>query len=139
MIENYKGEKFESKGIDLSNYNKQELIEYFKSNIKVCGINVLLLLYKGLIAQATKGGIILPEKFQDTGLEYNSYAGLVLQLGPDAYEGKNFPNGPYVQVGDWVVFPRSSSLQLKYEDEPFVIVEDFKIKMVIDDPSKISR
>ena len=139
MIENYKGERFESKGIDLNNYSKQELIDHFAKNIKVCGINVVLLLYKGLVTEKTKGGLLLPPSLQDSGLEYNSYAGLVLQLGPDAFQGKNFPNGPYVKVGDWVVFPRSASLQLKYEDEPFVVVEDFKIKMTIDDPSKISR
>lgn len=139
MIENYQGTKFESKGIDLNQYNKQELIDRFSNNIKVNGINVLLLLYKGLVTEKTKGGILLPPSLQDRELEYNSYTGLVIQLGSDAFAGKNFPSGPYIKVGDWVVFPRSSCLQLKYEDEPFVIIEDFKIKMTIDDPSKISR
>ena len=140
MIENYKGEKFKSKGIDLKTYNKDELIDHFKANIKVTGINVLLLLYKGLVTDVTKGGLFLPDSLQDKGLEYNTYGGLILQIGPDAFKSeKNFPNGNYAEVGDWVVFPRSASLQFKYEDEPLVIVEDFKIKMVIDDPSKLSR
>ena len=62
-----------------------------------------------------------------------------LKTGADAYKGEQFPSGPYAKVGDWVIFPRGSSLQSKYEDEPIIMVEDFKIKLIVEDPSKVSR
>ena len=65
--------------------------------------------------------------------------GMVLKVGSDAYKGEQFPSGPYAKVGDWVIFPRGSSLQAKYEDEPIIMVEDFKIKLIVEDPSKVSR
>lgn len=139
MIENYKGQKFETKGIDLATFNKQELIDHFNKNVKITGINVLLLVYKVPIITRTKGGIEIPTQYADKEDEYQAYAGMILQIGPDAFIGKNFPNGSYAEVGDWVIFPRSASLQLRYEDEPIVMVEDFKIKMIIDDPSKLSK
>jgi co-chaperonin GroES (HSP10) len=138
MIENYKKQKFESNGIDLNNFDKEEMIKRF-SNVEVTGINVLILIYKPPVQRVSSGGIMLPEIAQDTDKEYNSMVGMVLQWGPDAFLGDQFPTGPYAKVGDWVLFPRGSSLQAKYEDEPIIIVEDFKIKLVVEDPSKVSR
>ena len=45
MIRNYKGVQYDSLGIDLNNFDIDEMIKRF-SNVEVTGINVLLLIYK---------------------------------------------------------------------------------------------
>lgn len=138
MIENFEKKKYESFGIDLHDFCKETMIKRFE-NVQVTGINVLVLIYKGPIKVKSAGGIFIPEIAQKTDLEYNSMVGMVLKVGSDAYKGEQFPSGPYAKVGDWVIFPRGSSLQAKYEDEPIIMVEDFKIKLIVEDPSKVSR
>ncbi len=135
---NYKPEDFKTKGIDLQSFNKEAMIERFRE-VLVTGINVLILIYKPPVEEVTRGGVIIPQTAVKDDLEYNSMVGMVLKLGPDSYKGDQFPSGPYVKEGDWVIFPRGSSLQSKYEGEPIIMVEDFKIKLLVDNPSKVSR
>lgn len=130
--------KKEYSGINLESFDKEFFINKY-SKFKVNGINVLILVYKDVIVEKTLGGLYLPETIIDKETEYTSIVGLVLKLGEEAYKGSQFPSGPYTKEGDWVVFPRASCLQFKYEEEPLVVIDDTKIKVVIDDPSKISR
>jgi len=134
---NYNVQDFETKGIDLTCFDKDAIIERFK-NVQVTGTNVLLLIFKPPI-QKKINSIYLPDSAVKEDLEYNSMVGMVLQIGPDAYKGDQFPSGPYCKVKDWVEFPRGSSLQSKYEGEPIILVEDFKIKLIVDNPSKVTR
>ena len=138
MIENFEKKRYESFGIDLNNFCKETMIKRFE-NVHVTGINVLILIYKMPVVTVTNKGVYLPPTAVKTDLEYNSMVGMVLKAGFDAYKGEQFPSGPYAKVGDWVIFPRGSSLQAKYEDEPIIMVEDFKIKLIVEDPSKVSR
>jgi len=138
MIENFEKKRYESFGIDLNNFCKETMIKRFE-NVRVTGINVLILIYKMPVVTVTNKGVYLPPTAVKTDLEYNSMVGMVLKVGCDAYKGEQFPSGPYAKVGDWVIFPRGSSLQAKYEDEPIIMVEDFKIKLIVEDPSKVSR
>jgi len=138
MIENFEKKRYESFGIDLNNFCKETMIKRFE-NVHVTGINVLILIYKMPVVTITNKGVYLPPTAVKTDLEYNSMVGMVLKAGFDAYKGEQFPSGPYAKVGDWVIFPRGSSLQAKYEDEPIIMVEDFKIKLIVEDPSKVSR
>jgi co-chaperonin GroES (HSP10) len=138
MIENFEKKRYESFGIDLNNFCKETMIKRFE-NVHVTGINVLILIYKMPVVTVTNKGVYLPPTAVKTDLEYNSMVGMVLKVGFDAYKGEQFPSGPYAKVGDWVIFPRGSSLQAKYEDEPIIMVEDFKIKLIVEDPSKVSR
>lgn len=135
---NYKLRDFKTEGIDLEAFNKEVMIERFRE-VSVTGINVLILIYKPPVEEVTRGGIIKPPSSIEDDLEYNSMVGMVLKLGPDSYKGDQFPSGPYAREGDWVIFPRGSSLQSKYEGEPIIMVEDFKIKLLVDNPSKVSR
>ena len=138
MIENFEKKRYESFGLDLNNFCKETMIKRFE-NVQVTGINVLILIYKMPVVTVTNKGVYLPPTAVKTDLEYNSMVGMVLKAGSDAYKGEQFPSGPYAKVGDWVIFPRGSSLQAKYEDEPIIMVEDFKIKLIVEDPSKVSR
>ena len=133
----YQGNEYESNGIDLNNFDKEAMVAKFK-NVEVTGVNILILIYKKPIQKRIKS-ILLPDSAIEEDLEYNSMVGMVLKTGSDAYKGEQFPSGPYAKVGDWVIFPRGSSLQAKYEDEPIIMVEDFKIKLIVEDPSKVSR
>ncbi len=137
IITNYQGKEYTSNGIDLNNFDKEAMLKRFK-HIAVTGINVLILIYKAPVQNKIKS-ILIPDSAVEDELEYNSMVGMVLQLGPDAYQGDQFPSGPYAKEGDWVMFPRGSSMQAKYEAEPIIMVEDFKLKLVVEDPSKISR
>ena len=134
---NHNAQDFETKGIDLSCFDKEAMIEKFK-HVSVTGINVLILIYKPPI-QKKINSILLPDSVVKEDLEYNSMVSMVLKLGSDAYKGDQFPSGSYAGEGDWVIFPRGSSLQAKYEGEPIIMVEDFKIKLLVDNPSKVSR
>ena len=134
---NHNVQDFETKGIDLSCFDKEAMIEKFK-HVSVTGINVLILIYKPPI-QKKINSILLPDSAVKEDLEYNSMVGMVLKLGSDAYKGDQFPSGSYAGEGDWVIFPRGSSLRAKYEGEPIIMVEDFKIKLLVDNPSKVSR
>lgn len=125
------------KGINLESFDKQFYIDKY-SKFRVSGINVLILIYKPEIKEKING-LYIPEIAIDKETEYSSIVGMVLKIGEEAYKGSQFPSGPYVKEGDWVVFPRASCLQLKYEDEPLIIIDDIKIKLVVDDPSKVSR
>jgi co-chaperonin GroES (HSP10) len=138
MIENFEKKRYESFGIDLHDFCKETMIKRFE-NVQVTGINVLILIYKMPVVTVTNKGVYLPPTAVKTDLEYNSMVGMILKVGADAYKGEQFPSGPYAKVGDWVIFPRGSSLQAKYEDEPIIMVEDFKIKLIVEDPSKVSR
>ena len=134
---NHNAQDFETKGIDLSCFDKEAMIEKFK-HVEVTGINILILVYKPPI-QKKINSILLPDSAIKEDLEYNSMVGMVLKIGKDAYKGDQFPSGAYAKEGDYVIFPRGSSLQAKYEGEPIIMVEDFKIKLLVDNPSKVSR
>jgi len=95
-IANYKPEDFKTKGIDLEAFNKEAMIERFKE-VSVTGINVLILIYKPVLEEVTRGGVIIPQTAVKDDLEYNSMVGMVLKLGPDCYQGDQFPSGPYVE------------------------------------------
>ena len=138
MIRTQDGVEYTSNGVDLKTFDIEKMIERFK-DVEVLGINVLILVYKKPVEKKSYGGIYYPDSSVDEEEEYSSHIGVILKIGPDAYQGKQFPTGAYVKPGDWVIFPRGSSLQTKYEDEPIVLVEDFKLKMKIKDPSKMSR
>lgn len=135
MISYAKKNKTVFEGIDLANFDKDEYINKFKG-LKVPGIYVLVAIYKPLITTITKGGIVIPETYRDEEGEYASNVGLLIQVGSEAFQGKYFPNGAYAQVGDWVQFNRAACTQGHYDGMPYVITEDNKIRLVVDNPDK---
>ena len=85
--------------------------------------------YKLLIAlpeieEATEGGIIKSVESQHQE-SIATVVGWVMSMGPDAYVNYGrFPNGPYCQVGDWVVFRAFSGTSLINDDTVEAVVED---------------
>lgn len=91
------------------------------------------------IDEKTEGGIFKP---QET-MQYEKTAavvGLVVAMGPDCYKDeKRFPNGPYCEEGDWVVFHAYSGTRIAVFGKEFRLINDDTVKAVVRDPRGIMR
>ena len=100
--------------------------------------------YKLLIAlpeveEATEGGIIKSMQSQHEE-SIATIVGWVMSMGPDAYVNYGrFPNGPYCQVGDWVVFRAFSGTRLKIRGREFRLINDDTVEAVVEDPRGVER
>ena len=100
--------------------------------------------YKLLIAlpevdEATDGGIIKSVKSPHEE-SISTVVGWVMSMGPDSYANYNrFPNGPYCEVGDWVVFRAFSGTRLKIHGKEFRLINDDTVEAVVDDPRGVER
>lgn len=91
--------------------------------------------------QKTAGGIIRPDANVQEDV-WQGKVGLVLKLGPDAFEDTpdytfNFGDSGKPKVGDWVVFKVGDAWGLTMKGFPCRYIRDVGIKMKIDDPSVI--
>ena len=100
--------------------------------------------YKLLIAlpevdEATEGGIIKSTQSQDEE-SIATVVGWVMSMGSDAYVNyQRFPNGPYCEVGDWVVFRAFSGTRLKIHGREFRLINDDTVEAVVEDPRGVER
>ena len=100
--------------------------------------------YKLLIAlpevdEATEGGIIKSAQAQHEE-SIATIVGWVMAMGPDAYATySRFPNGPYCQVGDWVVFRAFSGTRIKIRGKEFRLINDDTVEAVVEDPRGVDR
>ena len=100
--------------------------------------------YKLLIAlpevdETTDGGIIKSAQSQHEE-SIATVVGWVMSMGPDAYVNYNrFPNGPYCEVGDWVVFRAFSGTRLKIHGKEFRLINDDTVEAVVEDPRGVER
>jgi co-chaperonin GroES (HSP10) len=100
--------------------------------------------YKLLIAlpdieEATEGGIIKSAQSQHEE-SIGTIVGWVMSMGPDAYVNyQRFPNGPYCQVGDWVVFRAFSGTRIKIHGREFRLINDDTVEAVVEDPRGVER
>jgi co-chaperonin GroES (HSP10) len=99
------------------------------------GWRILVLPHRG--KGKTKGGVILSDKtVEETQIATN--VGLVLAIGPDAYNDKErFPNGPWCKEKDWVIFARYAGSRLNIEGGELRILNDDEILGITDDPESI--
>ena len=77
------------------------------------GWRILILPYRG--KGKTEGGIYLPDQIvQDQNI--STQVGYVLKVGSLAYKDEQkFPDGPWCQEKDWVLFARYSGSRLKID------------------------
>ena len=100
--------------------------------------------YKILIAlpeidETTDGGIIKSAQSQHEE-SIATVVGWVMAMGPDAYANfPRFPNGPYCQVGDWVIFRAFSGTRIKIHGKEFRLINDDTVEAVVDDPRGVER
>ena len=98
------------------------------------GWRILVLPFKG--KKKTKGGIL----YSDEQIERQQLAtvcGNVLAVGPQAYQGEKYPEGPWCKVGDWVIFARYAGSRFKIEGGEVRLLNDDEIIATIKDPEDI--
>ena len=102
---------------------------------KPTGWRLLVLPHRG--QGKTKGGVLLSDKtVEETQIATN--VGLVLAIGPDAYNDKErFPNGPWCKEKDWVIFARYAGSRLNIQGGELRILNDDEILGTTDDPENI--
>ena len=102
---------------------------------KPTGWRILVLPYKA--KQKTKGGIILSDKTV-TESQIATNCGLVMEMGPDAYNDKDkFPNGPWCKKKDWVLFARYAGSRINIDGGELRVLNDDEILGTIEDPEDI--
>ena len=102
---------------------------------KPTGWRILVLPYKA--KEKTKGGIILSDKTV-TESQIATNCGLVLDMGPDAYNDKDkFPNGPWCKKKDWVLFARYAGSRFYIDGGEIRVLNDDEILGTIEDPEDI--
>ena len=91
------------------------------------------------VSDKTEGGVFMPDGLK-AAEETASTIGFVMKLGPDAYADKDkFPNGPYCQEGDFVVFRSYSGTRFKIHGKEFRLINDDTVEAVVDDPRGYTR
>lgn len=99
------------------------------------GWRMLILPYRG--KAKTQGGLYLPDKIVDDG-QLTTVVGYVMKQGPLCYKDEQkFPDGPWCNQGDWVIFARYAGSRFKIEGGEVRILNDDEILAVINDPEDI--
>lgn len=101
------------------------------------GYKLLIILPE--MKETTKGGVFIPDGLRDReGVA--SIIGFVLKKGPDAYADKEkFPNGPYCEEGDFVMFRSYSGTRFKINGKEMRLINDDTVEAVVDDPRGYER
>lgn len=99
------------------------------------GYRLLVLPYAG--PKKTKGGIYLADTTQET-IQMTTVCAYVLKMGDLCYKDKEkFPNGPWCNKGDWVIFGRYAGSRFKIEGGEVRILNDDEIIAKINNPEDI--
>ena len=99
------------------------------------GWRMLILPYRG--KAQTDGGIYIPDQVLDDG-QIQTVVGYVLKQGPLAYKDtEKFPEGPWCQVNNWVIFARYAGSRFRIDGGEVRILNDDEILATISDPDDI--
>ena len=91
------------------------------------------------MAEITEGGVHMPDKLIKME-ETSSIIGFVVEMGDECYKDKDkFPNGPYCQKGDFVIFRSYSGTRFKIKGDEFRLINDDTVEAVVDDPRGYTR
>jgi len=85
----------------------------------------------------TKGGIQLAKETIDRD-SIASVVGYVVAIGPDAYKDKQkFPEGPWCQEGDWILFGRYAGARFRIEGGEMRLLNDDDVLAMLPDPEAV--
>jgi len=99
------------------------------------GYRILVLPYAG--PKKTKGGLYLADTTQET-IQMTTVCAYVLKMGDLCYKDKEkFPEGPWCNKGDWVIFGRYAGSRFKIEGGEVRILNDDEIIAKINNPEDI--
>ena len=100
--------------------------------------------YKLLIAipeldGKTEGGVYMPDNLKQME-ETASIIGYVIKHGSAAYTDKErFPDGPWCEEGDFIIFRSYSGTRFKVHGKEFRIINDDTVEAVVEDPRGYTR
>ena len=119
-------------------YTKQEMPEEIQKKLpKPTGYKLLIATLE--VSSKTDGGVYLPDQLKDAE-QTASIIGYVIDAGPDAYtDADKFPQGPYCQVGDFVISRSYSGTRFKIMDREFRLINDDTVEAVVEDPRGYKR
>lgn len=99
------------------------------------GWRIAVLPYRG--AEKTKGGIILAEETQKR-TQLATVCGYVLKVGPLAYyDESKFPEGPWCQEGDWILFGRYAGARIAIDGGEIRLLNDDEVLGRVNDPEDV--
>jgi len=85
----------------------------------------------------TEGGIVLPNKLLDDD-QIQTVVGYVVKQGSLCYKDKEkFPEGPWCEEKQWVIFARYAGSRFRIEGGEVRILNDDEILATIDNPDDI--
>jgi co-chaperonin GroES (HSP10) len=69
-----------------------------------------------------------------------STAGMVLELGPQAYADKErYPTGPWCKPGDYVMFRANTGTRFKIGKQEYRLMNDDSVEATVPNPKAITR
>jgi co-chaperonin GroES (HSP10) len=99
------------------------------------GWRILILPYRG--KEKTSGGVLLPDEVQEKS-QVSTQVGYVLKVGPLAYKDESkFPNGPWCQEKQWVMFARYAGSRFQIDGGEVRILNDDEVLATILEPEDI--
>lgn len=99
------------------------------------GWRMLILPYRG--KETTESGIYIPNKVLDD-TQIQTVVGYVVKQGPLCYKDKaKFPDGPWCEEKQWVIFARYAGSRFRIDGGEVRILNDDEILATIDDPEDI--
>tara|TARA_R110002012_G_scaffold11894_1_gene53269 strand:- start:755 stop:1204 length:450 start_codon:yes stop_codon:yes gene_type:complete len=102
---------------------------------KPTGWRLLILPYRG--KGKTESGVIIPDAVIDRE-SVATVCGYVLKAGPLAYKDtEKFPEGPWCNEKDWVIFGRYAGARFKIDGGEVRILNDDEVIAVIQEPEDI--
>ena len=134
LLDNYKSkDKIEETRLDAKAVeSNKDLLDRLPSPT---GYRLLVLPYAG--PKKTKGGLYLADTTQDT-IQMTTVCAYVLKVGDQAYKDESkFPNGPWCEKGDWIIFGRYAGSRFKIEGGEVRILNDDEIIARINNPEDI--
>lgn len=108
--------------------------------LRVAGFMIAVKIY--IPPDRTDGGVLLTDNTLENA-RYQSCAGLVVGMGPQAYKGNNpdgtprFPEGPWCRVGDWILLPRYEATLMTYRKVAMGLIPDDRVQAILTDPKDV--
>ena len=107
------------------------------TDIDVKGYRVLLKAI--VISEKTKGGLIYTDSYKNS-IARNHNVGLVLKMGPMAYQPlEKFGGEPHCKVGDWVIYSSYERDEIYINEHLCFFLNDERIYATIPDISTIVK
>jgi co-chaperonin GroES (HSP10) len=123
-------------GLFLSNDYEEIMRRLGEGLPRPYGPHVLLKLYTR--EETTQGGVVLPDSVREEAV-YQGMTGMVLAIGPDAWQGEEFKHWQKPEVGTWVLFKPNSGVRFNDKNVPLRFVFDDAVLAPLQNPAWITR